>query len=75
MEYKEFMDLVKYGVEHNFYIEDEEYWISRNADGYYVTRVRDSFTQAFVTSEKLFESAQINGKTILELWNTIQEYC
>jgi hypothetical protein len=75
MEYNEFMIMVKCGMEYNFYIDDEEYWISHNLDGYYVTRVKDSYTQEFKTSDELFENARINDKTILQLWNIIKEYC
>lgn len=74
MKYKEFMVMVERGMEYNFYINDEEYWISHNPDGYYVTRVKDSYTKAFKTSDELFKNARINEKTILELWSIIQEY-
>lgn len=68
MEYVELKDMVKHGMEYNFYFENEEYWISHNDDGYYVTRVRDSYSQEFKTSEELFLKAKINKKTISALW-------
>nr|WP_307394945.1 hypothetical protein [Paenibacillus anaericanus] len=61
-------------MEYNFYLEDEEYWISHNVDGYYLTRVRDSYSQEFKTAEDLFGNGRIDGKSLLELWNSIKEY-
>ncbi|MCL6459369.1 MAG: hypothetical protein K6T85_15330 [Gorillibacterium sp.] len=60
-------------MEYNFYFDGEEYWISHNADGYYLTRVKDSYSQEFITSEELFQNGRINGKSILELWSFVSD--
>lgn len=75
MKFEEYKTLVQCGMEYNFYIDDAEYWISHNEDGYYLTRVIDSYTQEFSSSDELFQNARICGKTISELWDVIQEYC
>ena len=59
------------GEESQFYYRNQSFWISRNQEGYFLTRVRDSFSQAFKTSNELFENARIDGNTILELWNEL----
>ncbi|QTH45392.1 hypothetical protein J4772_13845 [Cohnella sp. LGH] len=74
MDYSELMQLVSCGMEYNFYVETEEYWISHNENGYYLTRVRDSHSQEFRTAGDLFENGRINGKSLLELWDDIKEY-
>jgi len=72
LNYTELQQLVKHGVEYLFCLDDNEYWISQNADGYYLTR-QDGYSQDFVTSEELFRDGRIEGKTILELWDKIKD--
>ncbi|WP_219834729.1 hypothetical protein [Paenibacillus sp. R14(2021)] len=74
MNYSEFEQLVSCGMEYSFYLTDEEYWISHNEDGFYLTRVRDRHSQEFKTAEALFKNGRINGKSLLELWDSIKEY-
>jgi hypothetical protein len=72
LEYNELVQRVGWGEEFQFYYQDEEYWISTNKEGYYLTRGEDSFSQSFLTSEELFKEGRIDGKSILELWNLIE---
>ena len=74
-EFKDFKDLVRCGMEYNFYIKEMEYWISHNSDGFYLTRVEDGFTQEFKSSEELFAKGKIDGKRIEEHWDVIKKYC
>ncbi|WP_079710408.1 hypothetical protein [Paraliobacillus ryukyuensis] len=71
MEYEELKQRVAMGEEFQFYYRNQSFWISRNQDGYYLTRVRDSYSQSFKTSNELFEDGRIDGMTILELWNEL----
>lgn len=53
MTWKEFMELqerIGWGEEFSFDYKETEYWISKNEDGYYLTRSKDSMTQDFDTS-------------------------
>ncbi|MCR8843741.1 hypothetical protein NQ117_08580 [Paenibacillus sp. SC116] len=71
MDYEELKERVLMGEEFQFYYHNESYWISRNDKGFYLTRVKDSNSQAFKTADELFENGQIEGKTILVLWNEL----
>lgn len=75
MTFNEYRDLVKKGMEYNFYVNNNEFWISRNNEGYYLTRVKDSNTQAFLEADNLFENAIIDGEKIFHWWNQIKGYC
>jgi hypothetical protein len=72
LDYTELVERVGWGEEFSFYYHEERYWISRNENGYYLTREKDSFTQSFKNPEELFKYGRIEGKTILELWNLIE---
>ncbi|MCE5170974.1 hypothetical protein LQV63_16850 [Paenibacillus profundus] len=72
MEYSELVQRVGWGEEFQFYYQNEEYWISTNKEGYYLTRGKDSFTQSFQTAEELFKEGRIDGETILELWGLVE---
>lgn len=72
MDYHELVERVGWGEEFSFYFQNECYWISKNEEGYYLTREKDSLTQSFRTSEELFQEGRINGKTIFELWELIE---
>jgi SAM-dependent MidA family methyltransferase len=74
MNIDELVKMVSCGMEYNFYLNDEEYWISNNEAGYYLTRVKDSYSQEFATAEELFEKGRINGASVFELWDQIKEY-
>ncbi|MDG5471413.1 hypothetical protein P6709_06615 [Jeotgalibacillus sp. ET6] len=72
MDYEELKQRAAMGEEFQFYYRNQSYWISRNSDGYYLTRVRDHYSQSFKTSNELFANGQIDGKSILELWKEIE---
>lgn len=72
MEYEQMADSLAYGEEYNFYYKNEEYWLSKNQEGHYLTKVSDGETQEFKTSEDLLGTARINGKLIIEIWEDIQ---
>ncbi|UTR13511.1 hypothetical protein MM221_12840 [Salipaludibacillus sp. LMS25] len=74
MKIKELIQMVSCGMEYNFYLKDEEYWISHNESKYYLTRVKDSYSQAFATSEELFKKGRIDGASLIELWDKIKEH-
>ncbi|AZS13999.1 hypothetical protein EI981_05730 [Paenibacillus lutimineralis] len=74
MTHSEFIQLVKCGMEYNFYVKDEEYWISSNENGYYLTRVRDSSSQEFKTPEELLENGRINGLSLFDLWDDLKDF-
>lgn len=74
MKIEDFIQMVSCGMEYNFYLKDEEYWISHNESGYYLTRVKDSHSQEFATAEELFKNGRIDGASISELWDEIKEY-
>lgn len=60
------------GEEFCFDFNNEEYWISQNPDGYYLTRSRDSFSQEFDTSEALFENGRIEDKLLSDIYLDIE---
>ena len=72
MNYNDFMEIVAMGEEFDFIFEGEQYWISHNHDGYYLSRCSDSYTQEFKTSDDLFRNARVNGKSIIELWGVLR---
>ncbi|WP_046213994.1 hypothetical protein [Paenibacillus wulumuqiensis] len=72
MDYNEFVERVGWGEEFFFYYKNEKYWISRNEHGLYLTRERDSYYQAFKSSQDLFLNGTIDGKPIKDLWNLIE---
>ncbi|MGY3779295.1 hypothetical protein [Isobaculum melis] len=72
MTYEELVKTLAYGEEYNFYYNNEEYWISKNKEGNYLTKVIDGTTQSFANSDELLEKAKIDGKTIKELWHVIK---
>jgi hypothetical protein len=72
MEYDELVQRVGWGEEFQFYYQNEEYWISTNQEGFYLTRGKDSYTQSFTTADELFREGQIDGKSILEIWELIK---
>ncbi|WP_099225416.1 hypothetical protein [Listeria costaricensis] len=74
MKFEEMATSLAYGEEYNFYYKDEEYWISKNSVGNYLTQVSNGSTQEFKSSEELLEKARIEGKSILEIWHDIVEY-
>jgi len=74
MDYNEFTKLVERGMEYNFVYRNEEYWISSIYNEVYcLTRCSDSYSQEFKTSGELFAKAQIEGKSIFELWPYLKE--
>ena len=73
MTYEELTERVTWGEEFPFKFNNEEYWISQNKDGRYLTRVSDGYTQEFKTTAELFESGRIEGKSIQEIWSFIHE--
>ncbi|MGG3451733.1 hypothetical protein [Domibacillus aminovorans] len=71
-EFVELQERVGWGEEFSFDYKEEEYWISLNTDGYYLTRSKDSMTQEFDTSEALFEKGKIDGKNLPEIYMYIE---
>ncbi|MFP7170750.1 hypothetical protein [Terribacillus halophilus] len=72
MNIEEFKQRVAMGEEFQFYYKNESYWISRNKEGFYLTRVQDSYSQSFKTSEELFREGRIEKKTFHEIWDEIE---
>ena len=70
-EFIELKERVANGEEFNFNYKNDDYWISQNLDGYYLTRVRGSFTQEFGTSEALFENGLIERRLLSEIYMEI----
>ncbi|MFJ8257402.1 hypothetical protein ACIQ4Z_08920 [Peribacillus asahii] len=70
-EFIELKERVAIGEEFSFNYKNDEYWISQNPDRYYLTRVKDSFTQEFNTSEVLFENGTIEGRLLSEIYMDI----
>ena len=70
-EFIEIKERVAIGEEFSFNYKNDEYWISQNPDGYYLTRVKDSFTQEFDTSEVLFENGMIEGRLLSKIYMDI----
>ncbi len=73
MKYEKLIERVNGGEEFLFEYNNEEYWISQNKYGYYLTKVSNGATQEFDRVSELFKNAKIDGKTILEIWNIIKE--
>jgi hypothetical protein len=71
-EFFELQKRVASGEEFCFYYNNEEYWISQNPEGYYLTRSRDSFSQEFDTSHALFKKGRIEGKLLSEIYSEIE---
>lgn len=57
--------------EPNLYYRDKEYCISYNEDGWYFTRVADSYSQTFKDGEELIENATIDGKLLSEIFDDV----
>ena len=70
MEYKDFVERVSWGEEFPFDIAGKGYWISHSEHGYHLSHDENDY-QDFKTAEELFKNAEINGKTLLELWDVI----
>lgn len=73
MDYKELLERVGWGEEFSFYYNGEQYWISQNSEGQYLTKVNGSQTQCFKTSEELFQNAKVEGHLIIEIWDNIND--
>ena len=60
--------IVKEGQELSFYLNGEEWWISRlhDEEKSYLLTAPNSDTQFFKTAEELFEKGIVNGKTFIE---------
>lgn len=72
VKYEDLVERVGWGEEFPFQYRGDEYWISQNAEGRYLTRVADGYSQDFRTTHELFDKAQIDGKTILQIWDEIK---
>ena len=71
-EFIELQERVTNGEEFCFDYQKEEYWISQNLDGYYLTRTRGSYTQEFDTSEALFKNGTIDGRFLSDIYTDIE---
>ncbi|MFP7476972.1 hypothetical protein [Terribacillus saccharophilus] len=72
LDFEEFTQRVAMGEEFQFYYKNESYWISRNKEGFHLTRVQDSYSQTFKTSGDLFKEGKIENKGIHELWEELE---
>jgi len=73
MTYNELIERVGWGEEFPFQYKEEQYWISQNKEGRYLTKTKGSQTQEFKTTAELFEYGKIDGKKIIEIWDEIKE--
>ncbi|MGA9290080.1 MAG: hypothetical protein WBV93_17255 [Anaerobacillus sp.] len=71
-QFKEFQYGIYIGEEFNFNYESDEYWISQNEKGYYLTKVNGSVTQEFNTANQLFEEGKIDGRFFSEIYKDIE---
>ncbi|HHW37553.1 MAG TPA: hypothetical protein GXX18_10005 [Bacillales bacterium] len=58
------------GEEFVFDFENDEYWISQNVEGIFLTRVEGSVTQEFKSVDELFENGTINSRPFKEAFTT-----
>ena len=72
MDYKEMAESIGYGEEYTFLYKGKEFWISQNSEGNYLTEI-DGETQSFKNSQDLLVNAQIDGKSIQDIWEEIRE--
>ena len=72
MKYEDLIKRVGWGEEFLFKYKGEEYWISQNSDGRYLTKVSDGESQEFKSTKALFDNARIMGKTIEQIWEEIE---
>lgn len=72
MNYQEMEASIGYGEEYEFYYQGKIFWLSQNADGNYLTEVGGE-TQVFKDTTDLLKNARINGKTLQELWDEIND--
>jgi hypothetical protein len=73
MPYYDVIKWAKRGGEFNFYYHNDEYWISQNKDGFYLTKIGGE-TQSFDTIEELIKCGKIDGKSMHDVWENIKEY-
>lgn len=73
MKYEDLVERVGWGEEFLFEYCGENYWISQNANGYYLTRVSDGYSQEFKFIVEFFDNAKIMGKTILQIWKEVED--
>jgi len=68
-EWQEFKDAIEEGQELPFDYKSEEYWISRVSEekSFLLTRSKDSYTQAFETSDELFNKGLVDNKFFMEI--------
>lgn len=71
-EFIELQESVVNGEEFCFDYQNEEFWISKNSNVYYITRSRDSFTQEFDTSDTLFKNGTIDDRLLSDIYTEIE---
>lgn len=72
--YLEIKERVGWGEEFWFRYKGKEYWISQNEPKRYLTKVEGSETQEFLSTEELFLLGRVEGKSLLEIWDEIEQY-
>lgn len=72
MKYEELVERVSWEEEFSFEYRGNKYWISQNSNARYLTRVEDGYSQEFKSTRELFNKAQIDGKTMLQIWEKIR---
>lgn len=74
MRYNEIKERVGWGEEFSFYYNGKKYWISQNKSGRYLTKVEGSETQEFRSTDELFQLGSVEGKSLLEIWDQIEQF-
>ncbi|MDR0298969.1 MAG: hypothetical protein LBI13_02650 [Streptococcaceae bacterium] len=66
---------VGWGEEFLFRYKNNEYWISQNEFGIYLTKVdtKGNLTQNFSTADDLFRDGRVNGEKIDDIWEEIKK--
>ena len=73
MKYEDLLERVGWGEEFLFEYHGEKYWISQNPSGRYLTRESDGYSQDFKSANELFDKARVEGKSVLQIWEEIEE--
>jgi len=72
--YEELVEDLSRGHEIEFSYHGEKYSISRNKDGWYLTKYNDeNAQQTFKESDELLKKAKIGSKNIYLIWNEVED--
>lgn len=71
--YSEFVGWIKMGEEIDFKYKGNQYWISHNEEGSYLTKTGDQINeQVFKNEIDLLNNATIDGFKLKEIWDDIE---